>query len=135
MIIYTDENFPPDVAEGMAIFQRGDITESVEVRHVKTHFYEGIEDTDWLPVAGKEKTTVVTQDRNIRRTQAEWEICRHYEMVVVFIKPPSKAGLRYWQMVELIVKHWQEIKNCGRKQRPAAYRITLKSRHPELLPG
>ena len=133
MIIYIDENLPSNLAKALAALQEGRLDEDVEVRHVKDHFGEGITDEDWLPKAGKEKAVIITKDYSIRRTRAEMEICESFGLVVIFLKPPSKSGFKYWDLVEIVIKHWENIKECGRRERPAAYKITMRKSRPERI--
>lgn len=126
MTIYFDENFPPAIARGMATIQQGSREADIEVRTIfDTH--RGVKDRQWLAQLDP-GSTVITQDERIHRIRVEREIYRAHDVVLVVVKPAKKHGLSYWQMVEIIVKRWEEIKRVGREVRPAAYVVEFVSR-------
>ena len=50
------------------------------------------------------------------------------------IRHPSKNGFSYWDMLKLMVKHWQEItKIAVREKRPFAYKITARGKGLEKM--
>jgi hypothetical protein len=132
MIIYIDENMPSALAEGLNILQgpeNSKVGSEIEVKSIKTTFGRGIKDEDWIPLAGKEEACVITQDYNIQRTRHQKVLCEQNNLGLFFLRPPSKTGFTYWQMVEILVKEWQQIvKTAIREKRPFAY--SCSSRKP-----
>ena len=101
MIIYIDENFPPQLAEGLDILSKP-LFSNIEIKSIKNAFGQGCKDEDWIPVAGNQGAVVITQDLNINNTRSQRELYRKSKLGVFFFKPPSKKGYRYWEMVEQI---------------------------------
>jgi hypothetical protein len=132
MIIYIDENMPPALAEGLNLLQKPENVRAgieIEVKSIKATFGKGCKDEEWIPIAGEEGACVITQDYNIQRTRHQKALCEEHKLGMFFLRPPSKAGFSYWQMVELLVKEWQEIVKIVRKEkRPFAY--SCSSRKP-----
>ena len=71
------------------------------------------DDEVWIPSAASRHGVVITQDVNIHRTRAQWERCQANKIGVFFFRPPKKAGWSYWQIVQLVVRHWPEIKRLS----------------------
>jgi hypothetical protein len=138
MIIYIDENLPAQLAEGLNILQepenrKQNENEPIEVKSIKKIFGQGAKDEDWIPQAGEQSACVITQDYNIKKTRQQWMLCEQHGLGIIFIKSPS-GGLNYWQMVELLVKHWQEIvKVAAREKRPFGYKFSPRSHKLERM--
>ena len=130
MTIYIDENMPPHLARGFDILQKPlsiKHRNNIEVKSIKEVFGEGAKDEDWIPIAGKEGACVITQDYNIKRIRHQRELCETYKLGMFYFRPPSKKGFEYWQMIELVVKHWIKIsKAASRDERPFAYKVSSK---------
>src|SRR5690606_5785870 len=75
---------------------------SIEVRSLKEAFGEGSKDEDWIPVAGKQGSCIITQDYNINRIKHQRELCEQYKLGMFELKPPSKYGSNYWDKLKLI---------------------------------
>ena len=134
MIIYIDENLPPQLAEGLNKLQeplnRRNKT-AFEVKSIKTVFGEGTKDEDWIPVAGEEKTITITQDFKIQTTRHQKELCENYGLGIFFF---SSKNLTYWQIVKTIIEKWEEIlKTIECSKAPYAYRFTVRSSKMEKL--
>ena len=122
MRLFFDENFPMAIARGLHEFQKGRRGNPVDVFHIASEFKRGIPDEEWIPKLAQQHAVVVTQDVSIYRRQAQAELCRKYKLGLVFIKTPKKSGLLYWQMVTLLIKHWEEIVSLSAEsERPFAY--------------
>lgn len=133
--IYIDENFAPQLANGLDIFQQHlNLKEKIkiEVLSIKEVFGQGVQDEDWIPIAGKEKAFIITQDLRIQTTRHQNELYKKYGLGVFFFKPPSN-GYSFWEMVEQIIKRWPEIKKKIKNKTPFAYRCTNKSSFKELV--
>lgn len=137
MIIYIDENIPPNFAKGFDLLQ-GPITSRnslpIEVKSIVEEFGKGAKDEDWIRLAGKEDSCILTQDFNIRRIQFQRELCEENKLGMFYLRAPSKNGFRYWEMVAKLVKHWEEVISiCQNEERPFAYRITARSSKLEKM--
>ena len=127
MTIYVDENISPYLAEGLNILQQKEFP-GIEVKAIEKVFRKGIPDEEWIPVAGSENACVITQDINIHRTRSQLQLYREHKLGFFFLKPPGKGSFRYWDMVQLIIKHWPAIAKAATKtQKPFAYRFTSRS--------
>ncbi len=132
--IYIDENFAHQLAEGINVFQQHlNLKEKhqFEVLSIKQVFGQGAQDEDWIPIAGKEKAIVITQDLRIQTTKHQYELYKKYGIGVFFFKPPSD-GYSFWEMVEQIIKRWSEIKKKSKKKRPFAFRYKNRGKIEEL---
>jgi hypothetical protein len=131
MIIYVDENMPHIMAEGF-----NHLKDPIEVRSIKKEFGEGALDEEWIPQAGNQGACIITQDYNINRIRHQRALCEEYGLGMFYFRPPSKGGFSYWDMLELLVKHWPEIiKVASKNKRPFSYRITKRSSGLERLDG
>lgn len=112
MIIYFDENISPHVAHGINLLQHPrNIGQkaSIEVKALADVFGRGSRDEDWIPEAGKEAACILTQDIHIQRIRHQRVLCEQFGLGMFFLRPPSKRGLNYWDMVQLIVRIWPEL--------------------------
>ena len=137
MIIYIDENLPSVLAEGFDLLQHPEnlrlrLKDPIEVRSIKKEFEEGVKDEDWIPQAGQQGACVVTQDYNINRIKHQKALCEKHNLGMFYFRPPSKNGFSYWDMLQLMVKHWPAIvKIVSKKKRPFSFKITSRSSSPE----
>ncbi len=122
--IYLDENLPYRIAEGLNILEQG-AEEPFKVFSIKTAFGPGVPDEVWIPKVGAEGGIVVTQDIRIFKNTAQRALFVQYGVGLVFLYPPGKkARYSYWQIVEQLVKHWQQIRQKYPEERPFAVKIT-----------
>ncbi len=134
MKIYFDENIPPQIANALNILQSPFAHENIEASNLSDVFGRGSRDETWIVKIANENGVVITQDLNIQRTRHQRELYRKYQMGVIFLKPPSKKGYTYWQMVEKIIISWSDIKQAARKtKKPFAYIIKPRSKKMEEL--
>ena len=125
MRIYFDENFSPSLIKGMMAIQNSRSSEDVTVCSVVDEFGRGAADETWIPSISKKHGVALTQDLNIHRTRAQLELCLENKIGVFFLKPP-KAGWNYWQIVQLVVRHWPEIVHTAKtEKRPFGYVIEM----------
>ena len=118
MRIYLDENFSPHLIAGMRSFQEARRSEDTAVCSVEDEFGRGAPDEVWIPGVAQRHGIAITQDLNIHRSRAQWELCRANKIGVFFFKPPAKAkSWNYWDIVQLIVRHWPEIKTRSAEER------------------
>ena len=124
--IYIDENFSHHLASGLDVFQQhlnSNEKIKIQVLSINKVFGWGAKDEEWIPLVGKEKGIVITQDLRIHTTRHQNELYKKHGLAVFFFKPPSN-GYTFWEMVEQLVKRWPEIKKKVSDERPFAYRIS-----------
>ena len=132
MRIYFDENFSPSLVAGMQKIQDGRKSEAFTVHSVKDEFGKGAADEKWIPGIASEHGCVITQDLNINRTRAQWDLCRQNKIGIFFFKPP-KSGWNYWTIVELIVVSWSRIKTIAKDElRPFGYVIDARGKFTKM---
>src|SRR4051812_49080235 len=113
MRIYFDENISPGLVSGFKAFQDGRKSEDIQVCSVVDEFGRGEVDEVWIPKVAQQHGVIVTQDLNIHRARAQWELCNTNRVGVFFLKP-SKLGWGYWESIRLTLKWWEEIKDLAR---------------------
>lgn len=106
---------------GLAELQRGRPNEGFSVIHSPDEFGRGCADEDWIPQIAAKHGVIITQDINIYRVDAQWDLCKNNKLGVFFFKPP--AGWGYWMIVNEIVRRWAEIKNLSAASRPFGFLI------------
>ena len=136
MIIFIDENMAPVLARGFDILQQplnhGKRT-FIEVRSIK-EFGDGVEDEVWIRQTKDLDACVITQDYNINRIKHQRQLCIKYGLGMFYFRPPSKVGFSYWDMLQMLVKHWLEIiEKASRQKRPFSYKVTNRSKRLESM--
>ena len=130
--IYIDANFAPQLAEGLNIFQKHlNLKESVqfEVKSIDSK----LKDEEWIPVLGKEKAVVITQDIHIQTTRHQRDLYYEHGLGIFFVKAPSNKGFSFWEMVQLLVDNWDDIKKITSKtSRPFSFRYTNRGKFKPL---
>jgi hypothetical protein len=77
---------------------------------------------------------IITQDYNIQRKKIQRTLVEKYGLGMFYIRPPSKKGFQYWELVKLIVKHWEQIIQITlNEDRPFSYKITARGGRPEKI--
>ena len=109
MVIYIDENLPPQLAEGLNKLQeplnKRNRTDFF-VRSIKIDFGEGVKDETWIPIAGAQKAVAITRDLKIQTTRHQKTLCKEFGLGIKFFSIPS-GGLSYWQMVKTIIDKYE----------------------------
>jgi len=137
MTFYIDENISPTLAEPFNILQRelNDRSRygSITVTSVIVEFGEGTADEIWIPLAGQGDACIITQDYNIHKKRRQRELCEENGLGMFYLRPPSKTGYKYWDMVKVLVTHWEQMNKIAlRESRPFAYKITSKGKMETL---
>jgi|SRR5690625_838868 len=128
MRIYFDENFSPALISGLKRIQDGRRSEGIDVCSVKEEFGQGCRDEEWIPEIAKRHGVIITQDLNINRTRAQWQLCRNNKIGIFFVRPPKK-GWSYWDIVRLVIHRWPEISNLAKEtRRPFGFHLEYGSR-------
>jgi PIN like domain len=101
MRIYFDENFSPHLVAGIRAIQKGRPSDGVMVASVEEEFGRGAPDDIWIPGVAIRYGIALTQDLNIHRVRAQWELCKTNKIGVFFFKPPKRSkAWGYWQIAE-----------------------------------
>jgi hypothetical protein len=128
MRFYLDENLPSQLAEALNILDKDN-----EIFSTVNEFGRGQPDEFLIPEIAKEKAVLFTQDFNINRIKEQRNLVIQEELIIFFLRPPSKSGFSYWELVKIIFKFWEEIvKHAKQSKRPCAYIIKPKSGISEL---
>jgi PIN like domain len=125
MKIFIDENLSPFLARGIHILEQH-LDDNFEVLSIKDVFGKGVKDEEWIPQVGKMNGVVITQDKNIHRTKPQRELFERHGIGMFFISPP-KNGYTYWQMVEILIKEWKDIKEKCFTKKPFSFIHRLRS--------
>lgn len=137
MILYFDENLPKHLAHGYHTLQHPENKKTglnISVKFIPEEFGFSAKDAEWIPLIGKDKDCVVTQDINILRRQHELELYRQHGVGMFFLKGPSKKqGMNIWKMVEILAKHWPEVLDIMlNEKKPFAYEINVRGKLKKL---
>ncbi len=121
MRIYFDENFSPSLVAGIQKLQDGRKSDGITVHSVIDEFGRGAPDEKWIPGIASQHGCMITQDLNINRVRAQWELCKQNKIGVFFFKPPRR-GWDYWTIVNLVVTSWARIQKTAKDStRPFGY--------------
>lgn len=130
MIVYIDENFPPQLAKGLNILQEPlnqKESRKIEIISIGDAFGQGAKDEDWIPKAGKKGGIIITRDYKIQTTRHQRDLYQKHGLGIFFFRPPSKSGYSYWQMVEQVIRRWDRIKQLAKKTKlPFAYKCSSR---------
>ncbi|HEY5742054.1 MAG TPA: hypothetical protein VIS99_05885 [Terrimicrobiaceae bacterium] len=127
MRIYFDENFSPHLVAGIRTIQDGRPREDVVVASVADEFGRGAADEVWIPGVASRNGVALTQDLNIHRVRAQWELCKANKIGVFFFKPPGKSkAWSYWEIAKVVTRHWPEIKSlAASRSQPFGFAVEL----------
>lgn len=137
MKIFLDENMSPNLCHGLQCFQRSlnvDLKRPVQIFSIEEEYGKGAADEVWIPTIGKEHGMAITWDFNIMRTRHQRALCEEHGVGLVIIRALSKKhGMRFWDQVQLLVKHWEEVvKVATHKSGHFHYELKPKSGLKEL---
>ncbi len=128
MRIFLDENLSEYVAEALNLLNRGYFP-NIEV--VSTKYVEGLgkgaEDEEILPFIGKEQGVLISRDRDFARVQAIASLCKEHNVPVVFIRLPEGSD-RLWDLVRLLIEHWEKIIEIMTSRKPYSIRLRVRGK-------
>ena len=131
MIIYIDENLSTQLAEGLNKLQQPLNKKNgtdFSILSIKKEFGEGAKDEDWIPAAGNQGAIAITRDFKIQTTRHQFALCKEHNLGLFFLKDTS-SHFGYWQMVQSIVNHWEEILSTIQKNSPPyAFRFSSRTK-------
>jgi hypothetical protein len=129
--IYLDENLSEYVADALNSLNKGYFAD-VQVSSTKISFGKGIEDEKLIPEIGKRSGILITRDINIHRTELQYELCKQHNLGVFFLSMPKNQN-RHWEIVLVLIEHWEEIIRLSQKNRlPFAYRVKARGKMESL---
>jgi hypothetical protein len=135
--IFIDENFPSQIAEGFHILVQPKAERDglrIQVFSIKKEFGQGAKDEEWIPVVGKQKGIVITQDFRIQTIKHQRELYKEHGVGILFFSPPSKGGFGYWEMVKQIVNRWDEMVSIIKHNKvPFGFRCSAKTKFENLF--
>lgn len=80
------------------------------------------QDLDWLPIVGARGWAVIMRDKRIRRRAAEKQALIDHSVRAFCL---TGAGNRTsWEMLRLIVRHWDAIETQAQADGPFIYAVT-----------
>jgi len=135
--IYIDENIPPHFAEVLNILQKSqNIKEKTEIEifSIKETFGQGTTDEKWISEIGKEQGIVITKDYNIHKNKAQRDLYQSKGIGIFVLKSlTKKKELNYWEIIQLIINKWDEIKQkINETDFPFIYKVTPRKKIERL---
>jgi hypothetical protein len=82
----------------------------------------GAKDTDWLPLVGQAGWAVIMRDKRIRRRPAERQ--RFIAHGVRAFCLTGSGNQTSWQMLRLVVRHWDRLEKAVSQPGPFIYAVT-----------
>ena len=129
--IYLDENLSEYVADALNALNKG-YFRNINVYSTKLKFGKGVADEIIIPAIGKAKGILITKDINISRTKMQYQLCEKYKLGVFFLKL-SKGSDRHWEIVKMLINHWEEIiRIINDEKLPFGYEISMRGRMRKL---
>ncbi|NEU13054.1 hypothetical protein G3T14_13015 [Methylobacterium sp. BTF04] len=111
MKVVVDENLPPALARALHALFAGEH----EITHIRDRYGAGVTDLQWIPELGQEgRWIVLSADRRIRKTKAEFQAFRTSRLVGFFLS----SGLNRAPLVkkaERILALWGDIETFGER--------------------
>jgi hypothetical protein len=100
----------------------------IEVHSTVDRFGRGALDEEIIPALGAEGSILITKDFNIARTRLQNKLRMEHGLGAFFIKLP-KADERHWEIVKLLVNHWEDIvKKSIETERPFGFIVHTKGK-------
>lgn len=129
MRFFFDANLPPTLPEALHILHKTAPVHA-EVSYIPDLFGDGASDEEWISgIAEDGPATIITCDHHIHKRSDQRLLYQEAGLGLVVLKPPSKKGLPYWQMVQKIIKHWEEIiETASNTPKPYLFLISVSGR-------
>ena len=119
-----DENLPPALARALHALFAGEH----EIIHLRDRYGSGVKDLQWIPELSQEgRWIVISADRRIKKTKAEYQAFRSSRLVGFFLSPGlNKAPLI--KKAERILALWSNIETFGERSAGGAmYELPMTS--------
>lgn len=130
MKVVVDENLPPALARALNALFAGEH----EIIHIRDRYGPGVKDLQWIPELGQDgRWIVLSADRRIRKTRAEFQAFRTSRLVGFFLCASlNKAPLV--KKAERILALWDNIATFGaRSAAGSMYELPMKSNQIRTL--
>jgi hypothetical protein len=92
----------------------------------------GARDVDWLPVVGRAGWAVIMRDKRIRRRPVERQ--RLVDHGVRAFCLTGAGNQSSWQMLQLVVRHWDRIERVAAEPGPYLYALTTAGLRLQTTP-
>ena len=93
--------------------------------------HAGAADIRWLPEIGQMGLGVITRDKMIRRRPEELSMIEKHKVRAFFLTQSGQAS--NWQILCLLVKHWEKMEAKMSKPGPFAYAVHKNGVEPLKL--
>lgn len=131
MDIYLDENLSEYVADALNSLNKGYFRD-ILVFSTKTKFGKAAKDEDIIPSIGSTNGILITRDINIQKVRLQYALCKQFNLGVFFLKLP-KGQNKHWEIVRLLINHWEEIIDKSNKEnKPFGYNISPRGKMEKL---
>jgi hypothetical protein len=134
MRFFFDENLPPTLPKALHILHKTS-PDKAQVMFIPDLLGYGTADEAWIPAIQKDgPATVVTCDYQIHRRKDQRLLYQENGLGLIVLRPNSKKkSLRYWQKVQKIITHWENIIEVERTTtKPYLFLLKVTGK-PELL--
>lgn len=111
MIFILDENMPPSLSKGLQSLdqENSSLSPKIKVIH-STEIKPCATDHEIIKIAGKRDAIIVSQDDDFKRIKSNKQLVKQLKVGYVLYKPPSKTGVRYWELVKSFILAWEPLK-------------------------
>ena len=131
MEIYLDENLSKYVAEALNLLSKG-YFQNIQVLSTIEKFGKSATDETIIPAVGNVNGILITRDIQISRSQLQFDLCKEFKIGILFLHL-EKGSDRHWDLVRLLINHWQGIVNLSiNERRPFAFKVKVKGRMEKL---
>jgi hypothetical protein len=103
-----DEGMPQKLAHALEILDKG-------VEHVLDSHAPGTPDVALLEYAGRQSKVFLSRNVNMLKVPAERESISRHRVGVFFL---DCRKLRFWEIVEFVIRQWRTIEECAETHRP-----------------
>ena len=107
-------------------------TDVLHPGHLRCPVKKGALDTEWLPYVGDAGLVLLTRDGRIRHRPAEKRLFLAHAVKGVFLT--SAGNMTRWDMLRMVVQHWDKIDRLVQVPGPCAHSLTPTGARELKLP-
>ncbi len=125
MVFLFDENCSFRMADGLNALEDGNTRSDIKitVTHPKHCGLSGKSDEEIIEYAGKHQATIFTQDKDFKHIKHYYQLYKTHKVGVIILRS-YKGQIQYWDNVQRLIKHWEEIKSLVKTTpKPFVYEI------------